>query len=183
MMRTGGLFVAVILLAGCETLSVHQYSLSSENTTAIKNAVTAGRISSIAVGEFIAAAPGRFEMRCGMNKQITTPHQTPFEKYIRDAFIEELKKAGAYSLDQIEAGKVITGYLDKFTFNSDSGSWDIELVITFKSGEFFTVSESYPQEDASCEHTASTMVPAVQELIHKIITHPVFQSKMGEGKG
>jgi hypothetical protein len=179
MMRPVIVLAAIFLLAGCETFSVHQYVLSPENTVAIKNTMSEGKITSIAVGEFTAAYPGQFEMRCGMNKQIRMPNRIPFEKYIREALINELKKADAYSLDQIEAGKVISGYVDKINSNSAMGGWDIEITSTFKSGEFFTVSETYPQNGDSCEQTAAALVPAVQELIHKIVTHPTFQSKVG----
>ena len=175
----GILAVAAFLLTGCETFAIHNYSLSNKNTDAIITAMNAGEVKSIAVGEFSASSPGQFEMTCGMNKQIRTPRHTPFEKYVREALIAELKKADAYSLDQIEAGKVITGHLDKFRFNSDTGGWDINLIITFKSGESFTVSESYLIDDTSCQQVTATAVPAVQDLIYKVITHPIFQKKMG----
>jgi hypothetical protein len=178
MRRLGILVAGIFLLAGCETFSIQKYSLSSENTDVLRGAMSSGQVTSVAVGDFTATSPGQFEMQCGMNGQMRTPQHTPFEKYIREAFIDELKKAGAYSLDQIEAGRVITGHLDKIKMNSEKGSWDIDLTIEFKSGAYFTVSESYQFEGASCEQTAAALVPAVQDLIHRIITHPTFQGKM-----
>ena len=171
--------VALVMLAGCETFAVHQYPLSQRNIATIKRTMSVGEASSIAVGEFTAAAPGQSEISCGMNGQIRTPQQIPFEKYIRQAFIDDLKKADAYSLDQIEAGRVITGYLDNIKINAKDGSWDIKLIIHFKSGETYTVLESYQIEDASCEQSAAAFIPAIQELIYKIITHPTFREKMG----
>jgi hypothetical protein len=175
----GFLLLAVFMLAGCETFTFQQYSLSQRNIQIIRETMVSGGVSSIAVGEFTAASPGHFEIECGMNGQIRTPQDIPFEKYIREAFIDELKKADAYWLDQIEAGRVITGYLDNVKINSTTGSWDFKLIIKFKSGESFTVFESYPLDDVSCEQSAAAFVPAVQELIYKIITHPVFREKMG----
>ena len=176
----GILIVAIFTLSGCETFSVHQYSLSQQNTATIKNTILmTGQLTSLAVGEFTASNPGQFELRCGINNLIKMPRNTPYEKYIREALIEELKKAGVHSLDQIEAGRVITGNLDTFKLDSDTGDWVIKITITFKSGESFTVSETYEHNEISCEEAASSLVTAVQELIHKIITHPVFQSKMG----
>ena len=175
----GILAVAALLLSACETFAIRNYSQSTKNTDAIITAMNAGHVSSIAVGEFSASSPGQFEMRCGTNKLIRTLHHTPFEKYVREALIAELKKADAYSLDQIEAGKVISGHLDKFRFNADSGGWDIDLTITFKSGESFTVSESYLIDDTSCPQVTAAAVPAVQDLIYKVLTHPIFQKKMG----
>jgi len=181
-MRGLGIAVlALFMLAGCETFSFHQYSLSKRNIETIKKTMAAGGVSSLAVGEFTAAAPGRTELSCGMNGQIKTPQQDSFEHYIREAFIEELRKANAYSLDQIEAGRVITGYLDNIKLNSDNGSWDIKLIIHFKSGESFTVLESYEFNGMSCEQSTAAFIPAVQDLIYNIITHPVFRMKMGLG--
>ena len=179
-MRGLGISVlALFLLAGCETFSIHHYPLSQRNIATIKATMSSGGVSSIAVGEFDAASPGQTEIMCGMNGQIRTPQQVSFEKYIRDALIDELKQANAYSLDQIEAGRVITGYLDNIKINSTNGSWDIKLIITFKSGESFTILESFPFDDVSCEQSTAAFVPAVQDLIYKIITHPVFRQKMG----
>ena len=171
--------VTLFLLAGCETFSIHNYPLSQRNIETIKTTMSSGDVSSIAVGEFTAASPDQSEITCEMNGQIRTPQQISFEKYIRDALIDELKKADAYSLDQIEAGRVITGYLDNIKINSSKGSWDFKLIIRFKSGESFTVSESYLFDDVSCEQSTAAFIPAVQELIYKIITHPVFRQKMG----
>jgi hypothetical protein len=171
--------LASLLLAGCETFSFHQYSLSRQNIETIKRTMAEGDVSSIAVGEFTAAAPGRTEIMCGVNSQIKTPQQISFEQYIREALIDELKRADAYSLDQIEAGRVITGYLDNIKLNSGNGSWDFKLIIRFKSGESFTVNESYLFDGTSCEQSTAAFIPAVQDLIHRIITNPLFREKMG----
>jgi hypothetical protein len=178
MRHLGILILTVFVLSGCETFSAHQYSLSRENTAMIKHTMQTGHVSSLAVGEFTATNPGQFELRCGFNHLIKMPHDMPFEKYIREALIDELKEADAYSLDQIEAGRVITGHIDTFALDKDSGSWIIKVTIKFKSGEDFTVTENYQHDVVSCERAASTVVPAIQELIQKIITDPVFQSKM-----
>ena len=177
------LIIAMLMLSGCETFSIPQYPVSQRNTAAIKNTVMTGNVHSLAVGEFTAANPGQFELRCGMNKLIKMPNNLPYEKYIREALIDELKKAGAYSLDQIEAARVITGHLESFTLNNDEGNWLIKLTITFKSGQAFTVSERFEYDELTCERAASNMIPAIQELINKIITHPVFQQKMGVEAG
>jgi hypothetical protein len=179
----GILIIAGFMLSGCETFPIPQYSLSQQNTMALKNTMMMGHVSSLAVGEFNAANPGQYELRCGMNKLIKMPNSTPYEKYIREALIDELKKADAYSLDQIEADRVITGQLDTFKLDSDTDSWVIKVTISFKSGQVFTVSETFENDGRSCERAAATLIPAVQELIHKIITHPVFQSRMGVSAG
>ena len=179
-MRCLGISVlALFMLAGCETFSVHQYPLSQKNIDTIKETMASGKVSSIAVGEFTASSPEQSGVSCGMNAQIRTPRQMPFEKYIREALIDELKKANAYSLDQIEAGRVITGNLDNIKLNSKTGSWDIKLTITFKSGEYFTILESYEYDDGSCQKSTAAFVPAVQDLIYKVITYPTFREKMG----
>ncbi len=170
---------ALLALAGCETFSFHQYSMSQRNIDAIKQTMAEAGKSTLAIGEFNAAASGLSNVDCGINGQIRTPHQVPFVQYIRDALIDEVKKANAYSLDQIEADKVITGYLDNIKLNSSNGSWDFKLIITFKSGKSFTVMESYPFDGSSCEQSAAAFNPAVQDLIFNIINHPVFREELG----
>ena len=173
----GILIVAIFLLSGCETFSINQYSLSQQNTAAIQNAMIKGGIISLAVGEFTSAYPGPFEARCGVNSLIKLPNNTPPEKYIRDALIDEIKDAGGYSLDQIEAGRVLTGHLDRFTLDGDSGAWVIQVTVSLNTGDVYTVSETYQNEEASCSKAASGLVPAVQELIYKIVSHPMLQRK------
>jgi len=179
MRRLGILFVAILLLAGCETFPAHKYSLSVNNINAIKDTMGTGHARSLAVRDFTAASPGEYEIHCGINGLITMPRRTPVEKYIREALIDELKEADVYSLDQIEATGVITGHLKKLKIHPTGGGWLIDLTITFKSGEAFTVSESYPLNGAQCDQTAAALAPAVQDLIHQIIAHPAFQKKMG----
>ena len=179
----GILIVAILMLPGCETISIHQYSPSQANTVAIRNAMLMGDISSLAVGEFTASYPGSFEARCGINNLIRMPRNTTPEKYIRDALINEIKNADAYSLDQIEAGRVITGNLDRFLLDNDSGSWIIKVTISLNTGDVFTVSETYEHDEMSCERAAATLAPAVQELIHKIVSHPAFLRKMESDPG
>ena len=170
---------ALLVLAGCETFSFHQYSMSQRNIDAIKRTMANAGVSTLAVGEFNAAAPGRSDITCGINGQIRTPQQVPFEQYIREAFIDEIKKANVYSLDQIEADRVITGYLDNIKLDSNNGNWDFKLIITFKSGKSFTVMESYPFEGSTCEKSAAAFNPAVQDLIFNTINHPVFRQDLG----
>jgi len=176
----GILIVAIFMLSGCETVAVHQYSSARENTAAIQNAMIKGNISSLAVGEFTSSYPRPFESRCGFNNLIKLPNNTPPEKYIRDALIVELKRAGGYSLDQIEAGRVITANLDRFTLDNDSGTWIIQVTISINTGDVYTVSENHVNQEVSCEGAAAGLVAATEELIYKIVTHPAFQRRVDD---
>ena len=179
-MRGPGLSIlALILLVGCETFTFHQYSLSQRNIDTIRETMALGGVSTLAVGEFTATRPGQSEIGCGLNGEISTPQEVTFVKYIREAIIDELKKARVYSLDQIEAGRVITGNLNSVKLNTGSGSWDINMTITFKTGKSFTVAESYQFDDVSCEQSAAAFNPAVQELIYKIFTNHTFRENLG----
>ena len=179
-MRGPGLSIlALILLVGCETFTFHQYSLSQRNINTIRKTMALGGVSTLAVGEFTATRIDQSGVDCGLNGEIRTPQQVTFVKYIREAIIDELKKAKVYSLDQIEAGRVITGNLNSVKLNTSSGSWDINITITFKTGESFTVAESYQFDDVSCEQSAAAFNPAVQELIYKIFTNPTFRENIG----
>ena len=179
----GILIVTILLLSGCETLSVQQYLPTQQNTSVIKNVMMMSNISSLAVGEFTTSHPGQFESLCGINKLIRIPNNTPPDIYIRNALINEIKEAGVYSLDQIEAERVITGHLDTFKLDSDTGSWIIQVTISLNTGDVYTVSETYEHDEISCERAASTLVPAVQDLIYKIVSNPAFQRKMESNPG
>ena len=180
-MRGSGLsiLVLILLLVGCETFTFQQYSLSQRNIDTIRETMALGGVSTLAVGEFTATRPSQSEIGCGLNGEISTPQEVTFVKYIREAIIDELKKARVYSLDQIEAGRVITGNLNSVKLNTGSGSWDINITITFKTGKSFTVAESYQFDDVSCEQSAAAFNPAVQELIYKIFTNPTFRENFG----
>ena len=179
----GILIVALFMLSGCETLQVDQYSASQQNIAAIRNAMIKAGIDTLAVGEFTSAYPNPFESRCDFNSLVRIPHNIPPEKYIRNALINELKDTGVYSLDQIEAGRVITAHLDRFLLDNDNGKWLIVITVSLNTGDVYTVTETYEFDVITCERAASSLMPAIQDLIYKIVTHPAFQRRIDNPAG
>jgi len=108
---------------------------------------------------------------------VSTPDGEYFEDFIRKAFLDELRFAEKFST---EADITITGHLEKIDFNSFSGTWYIIMTISSSNGKSFQVSEEYGYEtsflfgEIACYLTAEALMPAVQNLITKIINHNMF---------
>lgn len=169
---------AVIVLAffisGCSTFAADRYSVSVNNVTALKSLNN----SKFNVGQFTATEPGLTKITCRGGAYIKTPDGETFENYIRKALIDELTLAELYS----ESSPVtLTGNLDKIDFSSNSGIWNLAATIKSSNGKSFTISENYSYTtsfvgETACDQTAQALMPAVQDLISKIIKHQAFPS-------
>ncbi len=101
-----------------------------------------------------------------------------FEEYIRKAFIADLDIAEVYSA---AAPVTLTGRLDAIDFSSGltDAAWDIALTISSSNGKSLSVDNHYSFAgnfvgEVACNQTAQALMPAVQDLIGKMITHPDF---------
>lgn len=116
---------------------------------------------------------------CQSAEPVATPDGEQFENYIRKALIDELRMSNAYA----EKGDVVfTGKLEHIDFNSFKGQWDIKLHVSSNKGISFTVEENYNYKTAFlfatksvCDTTAQAFMPAVQNLIKSIVSHPDFK--------
>ena len=77
------------------------------------------------------------------------------------------------------ANIILTGHLNKIDFSSTSGYWIISLTLKSSNGNSLTVKERYNYTtsfygETACNQTAQAFMPAVQDLIGKIIHHPQF---------
>lgn len=161
-----------LILSGCATYAVDRYSNSADTVNELKNYQGAG----VSVGAFTATTPARNSLMCRAVGPVKTPDGEPFENFLRNALIAELKLADVY----LENGGVaITANLDKIQFDSFSGTWDIGLQLKSAAGDDFSVAETYHYTTsiiayAACGQTAQAMMPAVQNLISKIVKHQRF---------
>ncbi|RUO18522.1 hypothetical protein CWE08_11435 [Aliidiomarina iranensis] len=173
MLRNLCLISLVVLAAsGCSTYSVNRYAVSVDNISSLKTMVN----SKINVGDFNAAGESRTSITCRGVGPIKTPDGDSFESFIRKAFVDELKMAEAFDTD---APVTLTGTLDSIDFSSTSGSWDIAMTINSSNGESLSVSESYSftssfYGETACNQTAQALMPAVQNLIGKIVRDENF---------
>ncbi|WP_206486187.1 hypothetical protein [Thalassotalea sp. G2M2-11] len=166
--------ISLVLLGftGCSTYSVNRYAVSVDNISSLKNMTD----SNINVGEFRAAGESQTSIMCRGVGPIKTPDGQSFEGFIRKAFIDELKMAEAFDDN---APVTLTGILDSIDFSSASGRWDIAMTVNSSNGESISVRENYAftssfYGETACNQTAQALMPAVQNLIGKIVQNKSF---------
>jgi hypothetical protein len=108
--------VLIMLLTGCSTFVPPRYAISVDNQEAMK----AGGYGGIAVGPFIGYP--NFDNACRGAGPIAPPDDMTFEAYIRKAFIDELKMAGAYA--ETNPRVTITGDGTSSPQNHDGCCWE-----------------------------------------------------------
>ena len=169
--------LAVATLAGCSTYAVPRYSISADNVMALKSAAPSG----ISVGAFTQTPiPNQNpnSIMCRGVGPIKTPDGEPFADFVKSSFVSELKIAGAYAP---EAPVQLTGRLDNIDFSSVSGAWNLGLSVASSNGKSLSISEHYPYSssyfgETACNQTAQALMPAVQDLIAKLVHAPDFPS-------
>jgi hypothetical protein len=103
--------------------------------------------------------------------------------YFKKALEDELKVAGAFA--QSSPKVTLSGSVNKLSFSSmrglTGGSWDIDVTLASSNGKRMTASERYEFEsgfvaDTACKQTAEAYMPAVQNLIGKIVKSLDFKA-------
>jgi hypothetical protein len=108
---------------------------------------------------------------------IKTPDGEPFEAYIRKALVDELKIAELYGES---ASVVLTGRLESIDFQSGAGAaWVLKVTLNSSNARSVSVAEEYRYTssyygETACNQTAQALMPAVQNVVHKLVRHPDF---------
>lgn len=169
--------LSVFTLSACSTYMPQRYNISADNNVSLK-AIGVGNIN---VGSF--KGPNTFDNTCRGAGPIAPPDNMSFEAYIQKALADELKVAGMF--DEKTPKATLSGVLEKLSFSSSrgltGGEWDIGLRINSSNGKSIFVSEHYEFNsgfvaDTACKQTAEAYLPAVQNLIGKLIKAPNFKS-------
>lgn len=168
------LFAVVVLASGCSTYSASRYSISTDNVVALR--LLNGK--TVNVGVFSASTPGQTEIMCRGVGPIKTPDGETFTDFVRKALLDELRIANAYSSS---APVTITGNLDAVDFSSSSGNWNLALTVRSSNGKSMSVLESYSYTssyygETACNQTAQAFMPAVQNLVGKVVRSPEFMA-------
>jgi hypothetical protein len=168
------LALAVVLSSGCSSYAVGKYGVSVENVTALR-ALGDRRVS---VGPFGATKPGQTSIACRAVGPVTTPDGKPFEEYVRQALVDELRVAQLFGES---APVTLSGTLNEVAFSSTSGAWTLDLTVTSSNGRSLTVREKYDYAtsfvgEKACALTAQAFGPAVQSLIARLVQDPDFGS-------
>lgn len=170
--KLGLITIVALTISGCSTYSVNRYSVSVDNVMKLKKL----KGSNINVGPFKATGESQTSIMCRGVGPIKTPDGQSFENFIRKSFIDELKMAELYNGD---SPVTLTGNLDAIDFSSGSGRWNISVTVKSSNGNAISVTESYPftssfYGETACNQTAQALMPAVQNLIGKIVSHQDF---------
>ncbi len=168
------IFVITIFFSGCSSYSANRYSLSIDNVNRLEE-LTDKKIN---LGEFTSSTPERTTIMCRGIGPIETPGRKTFEEFIKQSFKEELETANIFSNN---APIILTGNLDHIDFSSNSGVWYLSLSIKSSNGKSIMINENYNYDtsffgEVACSNTAKALIPAVQNLIGKIINHQEFES-------
>lgn len=171
------LALSVLALSACSTFTPQRYNISANNNVALKALGTAN----INVGTF--TGPSAFDRACRGAGPIAPPDGMSFEAYIQNALADELKVAGMF--DDKTPKTILTGAVEQLSFSSSrgitGGEWNIGLRVNSSNGKSVFVSEHYEFEsgfiaDTACKQTAEAYLPAVQDLIGKLVKAPEFKS-------
>lgn len=165
--------IGALAISGCAYKSA-PYGASASNVEKIKTA----QIPPLAIGAFSAAQPGQDSITCrAAGPVMVSPN---FETYIHNAFVDELKLAGAYNPN---APTSLVGKLDAVDFSSGitDGNWTFTLTMSNNKNQSFTTTSKYAFSgsfvaDKACQEVAQAFGPAVQKLIEDVIQNPAFKS-------
>jgi len=162
----------VVAGAGCATYPASRYGVSTDNVMTLREMP----LGNVQIGPFTATQPGLHEIACRAAGPITVPDNETFANYVRKALVDELRMANKYGS---RSPVVISGNLDFVEFSSTDGTWTVG--VTLRSSNQYWVRESvrYKFEtsffaESACNATAQAFMPAVQDLIGKLIQSPRF---------
>ena len=167
--------LVIIGLSGC-SVKVPQYNSSADNVVKLRKMNI-----KLNVGEFTATNSSR-KILCRLGRTVTISHGLTFEKYIENAFIEELKMADRYSST---SNITITVNLNKLKANSgiaSTGYWDFDVTVKSSNGKSFNITSNYVYQTSfsgatTCDELMpDAFKPAVQKLIEDIINNPEFNN-------
>jgi len=165
--------LAILALSGCETYRITGYQPSPATTAAI----VASQITPVAVLPFSASKPGLASITCRAAGPVTVAPN--FAGYIENAFISELRKAGAY--DPSSPIK-ISGKLEEVDFSTaiTNTTWILSLTISKAEHQGFTVTSTRQFEGSffgpvACSMARDYFIPAVQQLVREVLLDPRFK--------
>lgn len=166
-----------VLLAGCSTYTTPRYSINADTNVTLKSL----GVSNVAIGTF--AGPVNFDTGCRAAGPLAPPDGMTHTDYFKKALEDELKVAGAHASG--EPNVTLSGAVEKLSFSSSrgltGGSWDIGVTLSSSNGKTMKATEYYEFQsgfvaDTACKQTAEAYMPAVQNLIQKIVRAPEFKT-------
>jgi len=183
------LLLAALLVSGCATLPVSQYtvetySLDPEITREL--AKIKGLRYGIAVSKFTLSEDSDIALYCSNQHPITLPGGQSFVAYVHSALVEQLTAAGMTS--SIEAADVaLSGKLKTFKPLWQQDAWLIAFELSTNRGNetmrptdiySFTNANNVTHSENDCKRAAQAVMPAVQKMIMTIASSWHFKNNL-----
>lgn len=171
------------IISGCATYPAKQYSLSAD----VSKQLMPTKSVSVSIDSFEDTSSN--SKMCRLAGHVEPPDNMSFEKYIHYALTDELKAAGM--LEILRPKVNLKGVIEDLDFSTairkedDKGEWIIRLKLISSNGNSLTVSDKYKFESyfsarTACKSAAEAFMPAVQQLIGKIVTDQAFATLLTE---
>lgn len=164
-------------LSGCAN-KVASYAISTENLMTLKG-ISKGN-KSINLGEFTDSNKNESKVMCRLATPIGTPNGETFISYIKKALEKELLVADMYNK---KSETKISINLDDLYGSTLLGNayWEFKVTVNSSNGKSFKVESKYDYDSSylassACSEMQRSFVPAVQQLIGKIIGHDEFKN-------
>lgn len=164
-----------LLMSGCAN-KVPNYSNSPQNIRAVKN--LAPSVSPVNIAKFSATDEGESKVMCRLATPIGTPDGVTFAKYIEDALVTEMEMG---NLIDPKSKITITGHLDDVYGSTTLGNayWEFKVKVSSSNGKSIDIVSRYDYESSftaysACSEMQRSYLPAVQQLVNTIVTHPQF---------
>lgn len=116
---------------------------------------------------------------CRLATPVETPDGVTFAKYIEDALSVELEMG---NMIDPKSKVTITGNLENIYGSTVLGNayWEFKLKVASSNGKNIDVASRYDYESSftaysACSEMQRSYLPAVQELVNKIVTNPQFK--------
>jgi hypothetical protein len=166
---SAGVFLVATVCMACTTGNAVEPYVATANTYVDMQGLRHATDRGIQVGRFTFAEDGP-EVAALPGASVETPDGRPFSTYIRDALASELKTAGVYS---DSAPVVLTGSIEaiRFSRGSSQSQWQIVLTVYSSNG----ISVQIDERHDFGEKPWDGFMPAVQELIAKLVHDPKFK--------
>jgi hypothetical protein len=172
--RKRAFLVATVIAAvtGCSTYAVNRYQPNAETVAALKP--MHGRTAAVAA--FTSTGQSPTQITCRALGPIKTPDGETYAEYLRKGFIAELESADLYDA---KAPVTLSANLDSLDFNAASGHWRLGATMKSTNGKTVSATEDYKYSssfngETACNQTAQALLPAMQDLISKIVRSPDF---------
>jgi hypothetical protein len=168
---------SLLLFSGCAN-KVPNYASSPQNIRAVKN-LHKEEQATVSIAGFKAKNEGESKVMCRLATPVGTPDGMTFAKYVEDALAVELEMG---DIIDPKSKVIISGNLENVYGSTVLGNayWEHTLKLTSTNGKSMEVMSRYDYESSftaysACSEMQRSYLPAVQELVNKIITDPRFK--------